>query len=105
MRTNIAPWDYALLPRISRPNYRCPSCGGAATKTCVVNEMLVICLKRRPCATVVLDAQAVQTLVEDYNYQHDGAPSPLDDWLDESNAALYDQVAEARLCARFGFQL
>jgi len=107
MRTNIAPWDYAK-PRIFRPNYRCPTCGAAASKTRVVDEMLVICLKRRPCKTITLDAQAIQKLINDYDYQHNSAPDPQTDPRSPSEREmdnLADDVAAQRMCARFGCQL
>ena len=49
--------------------------------------------------------QAAAVLLEGFADRRARMPSPLDARLNELNAAMYDQVAEARLCARFGTQL
>ena len=51
------------------------------------------------------EMQQAAVWVEEYAYLRMQAPNPLDKWLDEFNAALYDDVATAKICARFGCQL
>ena len=49
--------------------------------------------------------QAAAVLLEGFAARREYTPSPLDARLNGLDAAMYNQVAEARLCARFGTQL
>ncbi len=52
-----------------------------------------------------LAIQAAAVLLEGFAARREYTPSPLDARLNEINAARYDEIGEARLCARFGVGL
>ena len=84
MKTRTAPWDYARpkLPPTAAEHEAELNANGAP---CPVCGLLGLVIDLLPGVGVVCDMHGVV---------------PLE--LDDLNAELYDQAAEAQLCAKFG---
>ena len=99
-KTNTSPWDYDRPPKGGTPiiYVECPVCHGEAMLDGLRRDGTIICGECQEWGEAILEECR-------RNEVDPRTEAEREDDEDYKIATLYDDVADAKMCARFGTQL